>query len=335
MIVPQELWAAAAMAFLIACNASATANTEAEPGLVFEAKIPLGPVSGRIDHMAVDLGRLRLFVAELGDDGVAVVDLATQRLLRALTGFDEPQGLGYLPGNDMHYVANGGDGSVRLFHGAGLAPAGRIALDDDADDVRVDAAAGRVLVGHGKGALAVIDAARQATIADIALAAHPEGFEIEPAGARIFVNLPDARRIAVIDGEAGWTVAPWPLTRARGNFPMAFDARHRRILVVFRSPARLMALAAADGTVAADAESCGDADDVFIDDKRERAYVSCGEGYVDVFALADAGIRRIAHIATSSGARTSLLVPELDRLYLAVRATISEPAAIWIFRPAP
>src|SRR5829696_3533646 len=77
----------------------------------------------------------------------------------------------------------------------------------------------------------------------------------------------------------------------------------------------------------------GDSDDVFLDEKRSRIYVSCGDGFVDVLEVADAGFRRTDHIATLPGARTSLFVPELDRLFLAVRASQGEPAAIWVYAP--
>jgi hypothetical protein len=87
-----------------------------------------------------------------------------------------------------------------------------------------------------------------------------------------------------------------------------------------------------DGSPVASTDSCGDADDVFVDAKRRRVYVSCGDGHIDVFDAQD-GYRRIAHIATVSGARTSLFVPEMDRLLLAVRASGGEPAAIWVYRP--
>src|SRR5215208_4739525 len=88
-------------------------------------------------------------------------------------------------------------------------------------------------------------------------------------------------------------------------------------------PAASEACRLVDGrwTETAAAETCGDSDDVFLDEKRNRIYVSCGEGFVDVFEVADAGFRRTDHIATVPGARTSLFVPELDRLFLAVRAS--------------
>ena len=96
-----------------------------------------------------------------------------------------------------------------------------------------------------------------------------------------------------------------------------------------------MALSSPDGHVMAKLETCGDADDVFVDAKRRRVYVSCGEGVIDVLEPGEAGYRRVARVPTVSGARTSLFVSELDRLYVAVRAQSNEPAAIWVFRPAP
>jgi DNA-binding beta-propeller fold protein YncE len=324
-----------ALALALASFAAAAAARGAEPPLALEGKIPLGQVSGRIDHLAFDPERRRLFVAELGNDSVGVVDLVRRSLLRRIDGLREPQGVGYVASTDTLYVANAKDGAVMLYRGAELAPAGRLDLKDDADNIRVDAAANRVYVGYGAGALAVIDAATGAKLADIPLKAHPESFQLDPASSRIYVNLPDAHEIAVVDRAAGKQVAAWQVPDARANFPMAVDPDGSRILSVFRHPPRLVALAAADGKIAADVATCGDADDVFVDAKRKRVYVSCGAGYIDVFAATDAGYTSLAHVPTASGARTSLFVPALDRLYLAVRATASEPAAIWVFRPTP
>jgi hypothetical protein len=96
-----------------------------------------------------------------------------------------------------------------------------------------------------------------------------------------------------------------------------------------------MALSSRDGHVMAKAATCSDADDVFVDAKRKRVYVSCGEGVTDVVAPDAAGYRRLARVPTVPGARTSLFVSELDRLYVAVRARSNAPAAIWVFRPMP
>jgi DNA-binding beta-propeller fold protein YncE len=311
---------------------SANAQTPLAP-LVLEAKIPLGQVSGRIDHLAVDLKRQRLFVAELGNDSLGIVDLAEQKLLRTITGLSEPQGVAYEPTSDAVYIANATDGSVRILRGEDLSEVGRINLGDDADNVRIDSARNRVLVGYGKGALAVIDPATRTKVADIRLKAHPEGFQID--GDRAFVNVPDARLIEVVDLVNGETGTSWPTQPNHSNFPMAIDREMHRLFVVFRSPARLQAMSTTDGKVFAGLDTCGDADDGFVDAKRHRVYVSCGAGVVDVFEERAGSYQRIGQVPTASGTRTALFVPEMDRLFVAVRATGSEPAAIWVFRPEP
>jgi hypothetical protein len=317
---------------------AAMAGTPAQAGdqalLVLDQKIPLGRVSGRIDHLAVDVGRQRLFVAELGNNSVAVVDLRAGSLMRTLGGLKKPQGVAHVKSTDTLYVANAGDGSVQLFQGPDLVVSGRIELGEDADNIRVDENSGNVFIGYGHGALAVIDPTRRAKIADIPLPAHPEGFQIAASGAQIFVNLPEVRQIAMVDVQERKVRVTWAINDRQQNFPMAIDEDRERVLVAFRNPATIAAFAVSDGSLAGSVESCGDADDLFVDVKRRRIYSSCGEGFLDVFESHGGRYVRMEHIATAAGARTSLFVPELDRLFLAVRATWTGPAAIWVFRPS-
>jgi DNA-binding beta-propeller fold protein YncE len=301
--------------------------------LTLESKVTLGEVLGRIDHLAMDAARQRLYVAELGNNSVGVVDLKERKVLRTLHGFREPQGIAYEPSTDTVYVANAGDGSVHLLHGEDLTPAGTIELGEDADNIRIDMSSHRVLVGYGNGALAIIDPVRRQKIADIRLKAHPESFQVEPQGGRIFVNVPDANEIAVVDLLTGKQTSSWATKNLRANFPLAIDAERQQVLVMSRHPAKLAAFNLRDGGMTHAVEGCGDSDDLFVDAERSQIYVSCGEGFLDVFAARADGFVRVMHLATAPGARTSLWVPQLDRLFLAVR-TAKDPAAIWILRPA-
>ena len=303
--------------------------------LVFETSIPLAGVAGRIDHMAVDLGRKRLLVAELGNDSVDVIDLATNKAIHRIEGLRNPQGVAFAPAADLILIANAGDGSVRMFGGADFSEAGKIDLGDDADNIRIDPRNGQAIVGYGKGGLAFIDPARRSKLAGIPLPAHPESFQLAPASGRIFVNLPDARQIAVLDAAAGKQTATWTVPEARSNFPMAVDESLGLLAAVYRNPAQLVLFDLTTGAATAKLETCGDSDDLFFDDKFQRIYVSWGEGVIDVFQRQSSGFARLAKMATVPGARTSLFVPELDRLYVAVRAAGDKPASIWIFRPDP
>ncbi|MDG3439154.1 YncE family protein [Nitrospirillum amazonense] len=320
-------------ALLILLTGSAGAG---DPPLVLEATIPLPDVGGRIDHMAVDLAHDRLFVAELGNGTVDSIDITSRKRSSRITGLKEPQGIGYLPARDLIVVANAGDGSVRLYTATTLAPAGTVDLGEDADNVRVDATTGQILVGYGAGGIAVIDPARPAKIADVALPAHPEGFHYDAATGRLYVNVPDRRQIDVLDRKTGQRVAAWSPPEMRSNFPMALDAAAGRVAIGYRNPARLTELSTADGAVTGSIPTCGDTDDIFFDAVRSRYYVSCGEGAVDVIDRTPEGLVHHDRIRTVSGARTSLFVPELDRLFVAARAGwFGGDATILVFRPTP
>jgi DNA-binding beta-propeller fold protein YncE len=303
--------------------------------LQLEAKIPLGQVRGRIDHLAVDVARQRLFVAELGNDTVGVVDLAHHVVLQTLVALHGPQGVGYEKTTDTLYVANAGDGTVQLYQGADLIPLGRIELGDDADNVRMDSSANKVVVGYGSGALAVIDPVTRKKVRDIKLKGHPESFQITADGTQCFVNVPGAHEISAVSFEQGRQTAAWAPGLLLSNYPMTLHSTADRIHVVFRHPATLAAFDTQSGKKLYSIETCGDSDDVFFDLKRSRAYVSCGEGFIDVISDQRKNYSRDARLTTISGARTSLFVPELDRYFLAVRANGQEPAAIWIFKPTP
>lgn len=312
------------------------AGCRAQPGsdgpgapLVLERTIPLTGVRGRIDHLTIDLQHRRIFVAELGDGSVEAIDLARGVSLGRIAGLKEPQGLAYLPAQDELAVASGGDGSVRFYHARDLKPDGVIEVGGDADNMRVDAS-GRIVVGYGSGALAVIDPGSRKVTATLTLPAHPESFRLK--GHMVFVNLPDAGRIVVGDLAGGKIVATWPAKHGF-NFPMALNAAQTKLAVVYRLPARLQLIDAAIGSTALDRATCGDADDVFFDETRHRIYVICGAGAVDVVDLAHP--ERSRRINTRGGARTGLYAPELDRLFVAARAAGIEEAALMIYRPQP
>ncbi|MHB8529078.1 MAG: YncE family protein, partial [Caulobacteraceae bacterium] len=250
---------------------------------MLERAISLAGVSGRIDHLGLDVRGHRLFVAELGAGSVESVDVATGRRLARRLGLKKPQGIVYLPQLDEVAVASGGDGTVRFLRAGDLGEVAQLRLGEDADDVRLDPRSGRIVVGYGAGALAVIDPASRKVVREIELGSHPEGFGIDGARERAWVNLPGARKVSVVDLVSGRRIADWGTGARSLNFPMALDRAARTLAVVFRAPPRLVVFDATTGRDQAAAAACGDADDVFYDDARARLYVSCGAGGVDVF----------------------------------------------------
>jgi DNA-binding beta-propeller fold protein YncE len=334
-----RLVSGAAAAVILAILATLTATRAAvrpEAPLVLEATLPLPDLGGRIDHMAIDRGRQHLIVAALGNNTVEVIDLGTGKplQLQRIRGLSEPQGVAYADNADLVFVANAGNGSVLIFRAADFAPVARVDLHRDADNIRVDPRSGNIVVGYGNGGLAITDPASRTEIGTITLQRHPEGFQIGAMTGRAFVNVPDAGQIAVVDLDKRQQTATWKVAGAGGNFPMALDPARGVLAAVFRSPPGLVLLDTKTGTVTAKLSVCGDADDVFFDAKRQRYYVSCGEGVIDVLQVAGGNLTTLARISTSKGARTCLFVPELDRLFLAVRAgLLGSDASIQVYRP--
>jgi DNA-binding beta-propeller fold protein YncE len=302
----------------------------AEDPLVLEKTIPLPGVSGRFDHFSVDLANQRLAVAALGNDTVELFDLAAGARLSTISRQKKPCGVLFAPASARLFVANGDDGTVRTYETKQFQQAESLSGLDDADNVRWESARGRVVVGVGEGALAVVSATGDKLIGRIPLAAHPESFQLESKGRRAFVNVPGAKHVAVVDLEKLAVIATWPLEKWRSNFPMSLDEEHGRVFIGCRSPARLVELDAANGRVISDCEIGGDTDDLFFDGKRSRIYVSCGEGFLDTISVGvDGKLTRIAHQATRVGARTCFFSAALDRLYLAVPGK----AELRVYRP--
>jgi hypothetical protein len=293
-----------------------------------EKTIPLPGVEGRIDHLAMDVKGHRLLLSALGTDEVEVVDVEAGKIIHKLTGMHEPQGTAYVPAANKIYVANGKDGKLRIFDGVSYKPAGEVEFGDDADNVRYDVAHKLVWVGYADGGIASVDIATGKKLKAISVDGHPESFQIEQKGTRIFANIPDAKEIEVLDRLQGKILAKWPMTTLTQNFPMALDEANHRVFVVCRKPAKLVVIDMESGKVISQLDCPGDSDDMFYDAVRKRIYVAGGNGFLEAFAQKSADqYQSLGKVKTAEGARTGLFVPDLNRVYLAVPKKGANPQA--------
>lgn len=324
------MWRWLAAAATMACATSAFAATGGALELV--ATIALANVKGRIDHFSADPAHHTIYVAALGNDTVEAIDTEA-RQARTVRGFGEPQGVLHLPEGKRLYVANGSADRLDILDAATLSVVKRIDGLDDADNVRYDAQARQVVVGYGNGALRFVDPVSGDSAGEIKLPGHPESFQLERRGPRLFVNVPSAHRVVVVDRARRTVVAQWPTPEAGGNFPMALDEDGRRLFVGARSPAALLVYDIDSGNVVGRLSIGGDTDDLYFDAQRKRVYAICGEGRVDVIRqeTPDRYVRE-SSVETAPRARTGLFVSEESRLYVAAPARGSSPARILVYR---
>ena len=167
---------------IFACASVSWAQT-VQP-LRLEKSVEMPDVQGRIDHLSIDVKGQRLFVSALGNNTLEVIDVKSGKRVKTIGQLKEPQGVLYVPETERIFVADGADGSVRIFDGSSYAPLKRLDYGDDADNLRYDGGRKRIYVGYGTGALGEIDSEGN-KVTDIKLDAHPESFQLEKDGPRI------------------------------------------------------------------------------------------------------------------------------------------------------
>jgi DNA-binding beta-propeller fold protein YncE len=304
---------------LLFCSVAMTVAAQDSTLLLLKQTIPLPGVEGRIDHLDVDISGQRLFVCALGNNTVEVIDLNKGERVHTISGLGAPQGVAFVPELNRLLVANDKGGVCNIYDADSFQLIAKVDFIDDADNVRYDSTSKRFYVGFGSGGIGIINAVDGKQVGSIKLAAHPEAFELERQGHRIFVNVPNARHVAVVDRDKGEVIATWKTDGAFGNFPMALDEADHRLFVGCRLPSKLVVLDTASGKTVTSVAISGDPDDLFYDRKRHRVYVICGAGRIDIVDQTDANSYKVlTKINTADGARSGLFVPEKDALFLAV-----------------
>jgi DNA-binding beta-propeller fold protein YncE len=310
-------------------------NDESAP-LVLVRIISMPDVQGRFDHLGVDNKSNRVFAAVYGNDSVEVLDLARGKRVHSIQAeFVKPQMALYLPDLNRIVVSNEGDGACKVFDADTYKLLDTVKFPDDADQLRYDPNTKRVYVGYGDGAIGAFDATTNKRVeGDFEVGAHPESFQLEEKGPKIFVNLASISQIAVIDRNTK-KVENWKLKEAGTNFPMALDEEHHRLFVSARRPARLLVLDTDSGKVLASLPGASDTDDMAYDTTRKRIYVPSGEGFIFVYQQIDPDhYERIAKIQSAIGARTSAYYGQVGKhnsLYVAVPGRADRGAELWIY----
>jgi DNA-binding beta-propeller fold protein YncE len=314
---------------VLCCFGVAEIAAQTAAPLKLAQTIALGGVEGRIDHFTLDAAGDRLFVCALGNNTVEVLDLRKGERVHAISGLGAPQGIAYVSELNRLLVANDKGGVCNIYDADSFQLIGKVDFGDDADNVRYDNALKRIYVGFGSGGIGIINAVDGKQIGLVKLAAHPEAFELEKQGQRIFVNVPNARQVAVVDRVKGEVIATWTTDAAFGNFPMALDEANHRLFVGCRLPSKLIVLDTESGKTVTSVGISGDPDDLFYDRKRHRVYIICGAGKIDIVDQKDANTyKALIKINTADGARSGLFVPERDALFVAVPHRGSQQAEI-------
>src|SRR5216683_2562152 len=222
-----------ALLWMVLFGFACSARGQAAAPFKLLQKTPMPNVKGRLDHFGVDLKGQRLFVAALGDDQntVEVINLKSGKWISSIPGQSKPQGLFYSPDFKKLFVANGTDGTCKIFTGDKFKLIDNLPIGADADHVGYDPGTKYLYVGFGdakSGGLAIIDTHDNKHIRDIKTDARPGGIKIEKKRPQTFVTLTGATHLGVVDLKKREQVESWQ-TGVAGNVALALDEGHHRL----------------------------------------------------------------------------------------------------------
>jgi DNA-binding beta-propeller fold protein YncE len=310
---------------LIFALALATVAEENSP-LKLVATTPLPGFSGDFDHFALDLNGKRLFLAAEDHKTVDVFDLEGKHI-HSITGFGQPHAALFLPESNKLIVTDGDDdfGRVELVSGENYKILSTIKLPNGVDSAVFDPTSQYYYVASGgeesakTHMLSIIDTKTFKQVGNITLPGNEsEAMAVDKEGKEMYVSLRATNEVGVVDLAKRRVVARWPIPGATTANSLVLDEVNHRVFVATRKPPKLFVFDTGTGKVVTSLPCAPLHDDMWFDAARKRIYVT-GSETTSVFEQKDADhYTHLADVPTGFRAKTSILVPELNRLYIAV-----------------
>jgi len=331
------------LALFVALAVSLQAQEKAPLKLVETIPLP-GLKDGDFDHFAPDVDGHRLFLTAEENGKVQVLDTNTNKLIHTIADVKAPHAILYLQDLKKLFIVEGDASAVRVYDSDSYQAVGEIKVSIDADSIAYDPATNYLYVVNGGreahtpySLISVIDTNNSKRLRDIKINSnHVEAIVLEKSGPRMFCNITGQNAVGVLDRNESALAATWRLPPGdTQNVAMALDEANHRLFVVTRKPGKLIVLNSENGKVIADLPAVGLVDDLSYDAKRKRLYLA-GDQFLDVFDQKDPDhYMLLARIPGSFRAKTGILVPELNRYYLAVPHHENKGAEVRVYEIQP
>jgi len=309
------------------------------------ATIPLpGLHDGDFDHFAPDVAGHRLFLTGEENDEVLVLDTNANTLIHTMEATKAPHAILYRADMKKLFVVEGDASAVRVYDSDTYKQAGEIKVSIDADSIAYDPGTNYLYVVNGGreahtpySLISVVDTNSSQKLRDIKINSnHVEAIVLEKSGPRLFCNITGQNAVGVMNRDKDSLTSTWSLPPGDiQNVAMALDDANHRLFVVTRKPGKLIVLNSDNGKLIADLPAVGFVDDLSYDATHKRLYLA-GDQFVDVFEQKDADhYTLLAKIPGSFRAKTAILVPELNRYYLAVPHHEKKDAEVRVYEVQP
>lgn len=328
-----SVWCASLLSIAIV-SAAAVQTPNSSVRLIHTVALP--GYSGDFDHFAADFDRNRLLLAAEDHGTLEVFDLKTSAHLRTVTGFGNPHSILVRKGVPTVFITDSTKTNATIRDADTYAKKQTVNLTLGSDTAKYDPAANTLYVVTGGKDVdmktANLEAVNPDTGAKLSSITFPdnhvEAMAFTADDPRLFINLTQTNKLAVVDRKSMKVLATWPVPPAQQNAMVAFDSAQHRLYVVCRSPGMVVVMNSDTGAVVDKQPAPLRADEVQYDSHTHRLYVPGGEGYMAIYDTSDPNhLKLVEKVTTAPGAKTGLLIPEMHQLFLAVSPGESKATA--------
>jgi len=316
------------------------------PPLELERTIPIRNIDGRLGAPVADIERRRIIVPAPVAGSVEVIDLNTGRAVKSIKGLQRPQSVAWHPEAARLYVTTRQDAGLSIYD-AQYNLIRKVSLSASPDEVQVLPHSKRVIVALGN-SIAIFDLEGQA-VGSIRLEGPPSSFVVAPDGQRLWANLQTNKSVVIADLVSRVPVRsfaanaemfavsgegrPANYSLSTGtNYGLALDVRGRRLMMITRKPSKLVVMDSESGNIRDARQTIADPENVWFDAASRHILITGNDSTIDVVRQVDPDhYEPVAHVPSAPGARTSLLLAESGKFYVAAPADGARPAGILVY----
>ena len=247
-----------------------------------------GPKGQRFDYLTMDDEDRWLLSGHLGPGILYVIDVRTNKLVKAIPGVPGITGAEYVPGLHKVYTSNWGEEKVGVVDLQSMSVVKRLPTAAKPNGSTYAAAFQKVYVADTLGkALAIVDVQKDEIIKTITFKSETGMPQYDSVAKKVYVNLRNTDEVAEIDPANDSVLGAYPVEGCRYNHGMALDSEHHRAFLLCNGTRTLTVFALDMHKAIAHLPLPRGADVVKYDPGLARIYAACASGFISVFQQDD------------------------------------------------
>ena len=248
-----------------------------------------GPKGQRFDYLTIDDGDQFLLSGHLGPGILYVIDMRTNKLLKAVPGVPGITGLEFIPGAHKVYTSDWGEEKIGIVDLNSMTVTKRLATEAKPNGTAYAAPFRKVYVSNTLGkAVTVLDVDKDEIVKTIKFASETGMPQYDSSARKVYVNLRNASEVAEIDPATDKVLGQYPVEGCQFNHGMAVDSEHHRAFILCSGNRTFTVFALDTHKTITHLPMPAGADVVKFDPGLGRIYVACSSGFISVFQAHDA-----------------------------------------------